>query len=86
MQRFHQRASVTTSYECLGWMRLENFVYAKKLLFMRSIAIQDGENIYLKICRMRMSHFNHNIQRGVANVFSKPNFRYLKSINNLWFI
>ena len=77
-QRFHQRAPITTSYECLGWMRLENFVYAKKLLFIRSIAMQDGENIYLKICRMRMSHFNGNIQRGVTNVFLSPIFDILR--------
>ena len=29
IQRFHNRSSVMTSYECLGWMRFENVIYAK---------------------------------------------------------
>ena len=78
MQRFHNRSSVNTSYECLGWMRLENFIYAKKLLFVRTVATQESNKIYLQVFRARMAQFKSNIEIGVRNVFNSPVFDILR--------
>ena len=45
---------------------------------MRSIVIQEDTNIYLRVCKTRMAHFNHNIQRGVENLHFSPIFDILR--------
>ena len=45
---------------------------------MRSIAIQEETNIYLRVCRKWISHFNHNVQRGIENLYHSPIFDILR--------
>ena len=67
-----------TSYECLGWMRLENFIYAKKLLFVRSIATLKDNSIYKEVFKARMHQFNSDICRHSENKQYSPIFDILK--------
>ena len=43
LQRFHNRSSFVASYECLDWMCLENYVYAKKLLSAYTFTMSDSK-------------------------------------------
>ena len=78
LQRMHNRTSINTSYECLGWMRLESFINAKKLLFVRTIASQDENSIYRKVFVARMHQFNDDINRGTTNQYQSPIFDILR--------
>ena len=78
LQRLNCRSATSTSYECLGWMRLENFIYAKKLLFARTCAIQDMDSIYRRVFMTRMLQFNENIEEGVENIHFSPIFDILR--------
>ena len=78
VQRFYNRTPITTSYECLGWMRLENIVYTKKLLFVRTIAMQDKNSIYAKVVISRMRQFNNDIQVHISNKYFSPIFEILR--------
>ena len=53
IQRFQQSSPRETSYTSLGWLRIEIFIYVKKLLFIRSIAVLDNDSIYKQIFTRR---------------------------------
>ena len=78
IQRMHHRSAINTSYECLGWMRIENFIYAKKLLFIRTIAVKDIDSIYRRVFIARMKQFNNDIGKGVSNIHHSPIFDILR--------
>ena len=44
VQRFPSYSPKKTSFIGLGWMRLENFIAAKKLVFVRTIASMDKDS------------------------------------------
>ena len=67
IQQFHMRSPNETSYVALGWLRLETFIYVKKVLFIRSISMLNDESIYKKIFRRRLLQFNENITEGRKN-------------------
>ena len=46
LQRFRMDCPNELSYVGLGWMRFENFIYVKKLLFLRTIIVRDEKSIY----------------------------------------
>ena len=60
VQRFPSKSPNETSFTGLGWIRIELFVYIKKLLFVRTIAMLDDESIYKKIFLARAVQFNNN--------------------------
>ena len=49
IQCLHQSYHRVTSSIGLGWLRLELYIYVKKLLFIRSIAILKENSIYRRI-------------------------------------
>ena len=67
IQQFHMRSPNETSYVALEWLRLEIFIYVKKVLFIRSISMLNDESIYKKIFRRRLLQFNENITEGRKN-------------------
>ena len=46
IQRFHSRSPKQTSFRGLGWLMLETSVYAKKILFLRSILGMCDQSVY----------------------------------------
>ena len=58
-------------------MRLENFTYAKKLIFIRTILIRSDDCIYKKVFKMRALVFNDDISQGRKNKFDSPIFDIL---------
>ena len=78
VQRFPSRSPNETSCVGLGWLRLELFVYVKKLLFVRSVAVLDDENIYKGFFCKRARHFDMNRQSGFENLKDSPVFDILK--------
>ena len=49
MQRFHSRAPIHTGIRDLRWIRLETFIYTKKVMFLRTILCMGDETIYRRV-------------------------------------
>ena len=77
-QRLHSRSPSNSSYETLGWMRLENFINMRKLIFIRSVLCLDDENIYKKIFLSRMRYFISNQDVAIRNEYFSPIFEMMK--------
>ena len=58
-----------------GW---NFFIYAKKFLFVRTIATQEENKIYANVFSSRLRQFNDDIQKCVRNEFSSPVFDILR--------
>ena len=78
VQRFPQSSPNETCFVDLGWMRLENFIYAKKLIFIRTILVRDDDCIYKQIFKYRALQFNDDIHKGIENVYDSPVFDILR--------
>ena len=68
VQRFHLKSPSATSFIGLGWMTLEVFIYVKKLMILRMIAVLGDNSIYKIIGRIRANKFNNDIATGMVNV------------------
>ena len=53
-------------------MRLENFIHAKKLTFIRTVAVLEESSIYLEVFKSRMHQFNDNITSHCVNEHQSP--------------
>ena len=82
IQRFAQNSPRVTSYVGLGWIRLEMFVYIKKLLFIRTIAILDDNSMYKHIFRARFNDFNDNKDVCTINRLQSVTFDILRTADN----
>ena len=78
IQRFPQGSPNETSYTGLGWIRLEFFIYVKKLLFIRSVSILNNESIYKRVFTQCMADYNNNIDACRINEFKSPTFYMLR--------
>ena len=78
IQRFPVSCPNETSFAGLSWMRLENFIYAKKFIFIRTILVREESCIYRKILCLRARDFNNNIREGVENLNDSPIFDWLR--------
>ena len=78
IQRFQQSSPRETSYTSLGWLRIEIFVYVKKLLFVRSIAVLDNDSIYKQIFVRRLEDFNDDEVKCCENVHMSPTFDIMR--------
>ena len=79
IQRFPRHAPNETCFRGLGWMRIENFIYAKKLIFVRTIMNMKPDSIYRIVFVQRTMHFNNNIAESMENVHDSPVFDILKT-------
>ena len=78
VQRFPLDTPGETSFIGLGWMRMENFIHGKKLLFIRSIAVRDESCIYKKVLIYRATQFNNDIRSGIQNRYDSPIYDILR--------
>ena len=78
VQRFPSYSPKETYFIGLGWMRLENFIAAKKLVFVRTIASMDNDSPVKKILIHRSLSFSNNIESGLMYIFDSPVFNILK--------
>ena len=53
-------------------MRLENYIYGKKMIFIRTILVREDKCIYKKVLRLRARKFNKNIEEGIQNQSESP--------------
>ena len=70
--RFHSRSTYETSYVGLGWIRHEYFVYIKKVMSIRIIAILDDDIIYKKVFMQRMLSYENSPDTGRMNTYNNP--------------
>ena len=78
IQRFSQSSPRATGYAGLGWIRLEIFVYIKKMLFVRTLAIMNDDALYKRIFLRRYLEFNDNMGQGMVNQLQSPTFDILR--------
>ena len=78
IQRFHPWSPTHTSIRGLGWMRLETVIYAKKVLFLRTILCMDDQLIYKKLLVKRLDDFLNNPGVACENKAFSPIFDILR--------
>ena len=78
IQRFPQGSPNETSYTGLGWIRLEFFIYVKKLLFVRSLSMLKYESIYKRVFSHCMVDYNNNREVCMVNEYKSPTFDILR--------
>ena len=78
VQRFHQSSPRETSYVGLGWIRIEYFIYVKKLLFIRTIAVLKENSLYRKIFVERYATYLEDKTSANVNKYKSPTFDILR--------
>ena len=78
IQRFRHNSPRATSYVGLGWIRLELFIYVKKMLFIRTIAVMSDDSIYKRIFISRYLEYDHDMIRCTKNRLDSPTFDILR--------
>ena len=78
IQRLHQKATRETSYRGLGWLSLEVYIYIKKLLFIRTIAILNEDSVYKHVFMNRYMNYMNNRQISQENILESPTFDMLR--------
>ena len=78
IQRFRQSSPRATSYVGLGWIRVELYIYIKKLIFIRTIAMLGEDSVCKGVFVQRFNEFNQNIDVSFLNVLSSPTFDMLR--------
>ena len=81
IQRFRHSSPRATSYVGLGWIRLEIFIYVKKMLFIRTIAVMYDDSIYKRIFTSRYLEYDPNSLRCMENRLGSPTFDMLRIAN-----
>ena len=81
MQRFPYRSPIETSYTGLGWIRLEIFIYVKKVLYVRGIAILPDDVIYKQIFVYRLSQYEANKTVSSENKYLSPIFDIIRIVD-----
>ena len=78
IQRLHSRAPNMMSYVTLGWIRLENFINVKKLLYIRTIMVQQDGALHKEVFKYRLNKFIENPERCIRNMYNSPIFEMLR--------
>ena len=78
LQRFPQTSPSHTSFTGLGWMRVEMFIYVRKLLFLRTITVMDDDVVYKKLLLSRARQFDSDITKYEINSSCSPIFEILR--------
>ena len=72
IQRFPQRSPSISSYFGLGWLRLETFIYVKKLLFLLTILSMENTHRVNMVFRERVNKYFMNREAGILNKYGSP--------------
>ena len=78
IQRFHSRSPNETSYVGLGWPRIEYYIYVKKLLFTRSVAVLTDGAIYKRVFIQRLTQYENELAKNRINAFNSPIFDIIR--------
>ena len=78
IQRFPRDSPNETSFVGLGWMRLENFICVKKLLFLRTMVVREEMCIYKRVLCSISEVFNNDVRKGIENLNDSPIFEILR--------
>ena len=78
VQRLHSRAPKMMSYVTLGWIRLENFINVKKLLFIRTLIVLKDGIVHKEVFRYRLKQFINNPIVCIKNEHNSPIFEMLR--------
>ena len=78
LQRLHPRAPSMMSYVTLGWIRLENFINIKKLLFICTILVQDENSTHKKVLKQRINKFQQSPEECIVNRYESPLYDILR--------
>ena len=78
VQRFPQRSPSCSIYYGLGWLRLETYVYVKKLLFLLTIIRMDNTHRIKMVLMERVTKFLNDLRAGDLNIYGSPTFDLLK--------
>ena len=78
IQRFHYKSLNQTSYSGLGWIRLDIYIYVKKVLFIRGIAILPPESLYRKVFMSRIVEYDTNKESAMINANNSPIFDMIR--------
>ena len=81
IQRFPYRSPNETSYVGLGWLRLEIFIYVKKVLFVRGISILLDDSIYKQIFILRLSQYEADKESANENRCLSPIFDIIRVVD-----
>ena len=77
-QRFHQRMPSVTSFRGLEWLRLETFIYAKNMLFIRTVLIMPDDMLHKTVFLTRLHDFENDKHRACENKYYSPIFDLLR--------
>ena len=78
VQRFPYHSPNETSFVGLGWMRMENYIAAKKLIFIRTIVAMDDTSPMKCILLERSVVFNNDRGICLTNEYDSPLFNIFK--------
>ena len=74
MQRLHNRTPIHNSIRGLGWMRLETVIYARKVMFLRTILCMKQDTIYRSVLMDRLRLFLNDPEIASENIHFSPLF------------
>ena len=78
LQRFHNRSINITSFVCLGWMNIVNYIKARQVIFLRSIIVMKEHMPLRKIFINRLNEFVD----GIDNQYDSPMIHALQICSN----
>ena len=74
VQRFPPRSPSCSSYYGLGWLRLETYIFVKKLLFLLTMITMDNNHRIKMVLRHRLTVYLESREAGERNVHNSPIF------------
>ena len=78
IQRFHKCTPIHTSIRGLGWMRLEIVIYARKVMFLRTILCMGDDSIYRRVLMERLRQFLVDPVAASRNAYFSPLYDILR--------
>ena len=74
IQRFPQRSPSSSSYYGLGWVRMETYIYVKKLIFLLTMIIMENTHRVKMVLKARLEVYLNDREAGKRNMYSSPMF------------
>ena len=74
IQRFPPRSPSSSSYYGMGWVRLETYIYVKKLIFLLTMIVMDSTHRVNMVLKARLMVYLNDVDAGRRNVYGSPIF------------
>ena len=78
IQRFHNRSPPHTCIRSPGWMRLETFIYANKVLFLRTILCMNDDTVHNRLLAQRLRRFLEDRDKASLIEWYSPLYNIFK--------